>query len=525
MTVRECLTFAARLKLEASEDEKQERVNHMIKTLKLTKCQNTRIGGPLVKGVSGGERKRTSIGVELITDPNLVFLDEPTTGLDSFTATSVMESLGDLARKENRTVISTIHQPNTDIFYMFDRLVLLARGKIIYFAMADQAVDYFSNLGYTCPDTSNPCDYFMSMMSKESIELEHEEDDANAIGAAGLDQGKIDVEYERLIEFFVQKYSSSDIMVDPRVVHPDVKLITGSEDAIEVVTPWCYQYKLLATRNFLNVVRLPQTSYVKLTTTCVTACFVAFFFWQAGAYVPDDGPDSTGYEQLFQNLQGALFFMTMNITMNAIQNVILIFPDERPVFLREVNNNMYKVGPYFWAKISSELPFSITMPSVFGCIVYFSVGLNPTAGHFFVFLLTLILIYNASSGYSLIISAIFSNKQVAVTLTPVLIVPFMLFAGFFVASSSIPVWLREFEYVSIYKYGYQALMRNEFNHNSRFPCSGDNNNYLDGCGSDPWSQISPMTLPVSLVLLFALYVACYLISWFILFKLSHDHEI
>lgn len=154
-------------------------------------------------------------------------------------------------------------------------------------------------------------------------------------------------------------------------------------------------------------------------------------------------------------MQGGLFFMTMNITMNAIQNVILIFPDERPVFLREVNNNMYKVGPYFWAKISSELPFSIMMPSIFGCIVYFCVGLNSNnAGCFFVYLLTLILIYNAASGYSLITSAIFSNKQVAVTLTPVLIVPFMLFAGFFVATSSIPVWLREFEYISIYKYGY-----------------------------------------------------------------------
>jgi len=109
MTVRECLTFAARLKLRGTEEEKIARVNKMIATLKLTKCQNTRIGGPLVKGVSGGERKRTSIGVELITDPNLIFLDEPTTGLDSFTATAVMESLGDLARKQNRTVVSTIH--------------------------------------------------------------------------------------------------------------------------------------------------------------------------------------------------------------------------------------------------------------------------------------------------------------------------------------------------------------------------------------------------------------------------------
>ena len=86
--------------------------------------------------------------MELITDPSLIFLDEPTTGLDSFTATSVMETLGDLARKDNRTVISTIHQPNSDIFDMFDRLVLLAKGKIIYFNQASLSVEYFGSIGY-----------------------------------------------------------------------------------------------------------------------------------------------------------------------------------------------------------------------------------------------------------------------------------------------------------------------------------------------------------------------------------------
>ena len=81
---------------------------------------------------------------------------------------------------------------------------------------------------------------------------------------------------------------------------------------------------------------------------------------------------------------------------------------------------------------------------------------------FGIFLATLILIYNASSGYSLIISCSFSDKQLAVTLTPVLIIPFMLFAGFFVSTSNIPIFLREFEYISIFKYGYNALMVNQF---------------------------------------------------------------
>jgi ATP-binding cassette subfamily G (WHITE) protein 1 len=121
--------------------------------------------------VSGGERKRTSIAVELITDPSLIFLDEPTTGLDSFTAATVMDLLNDLA-KSGRTIITTIHQPNTDIFNSFDRLLMLAKGKIVYFNEAKLAVDYFASLGdnYKCPEWNNPADFFMDLISIESIE-------------------------------------------------------------------------------------------------------------------------------------------------------------------------------------------------------------------------------------------------------------------------------------------------------------------------------------------------------------------
>ena len=173
MTVRECLEFAAKLKFKGTFEEKMQRVDEIVKELRLNKCQNTKIGGPLVKGVSGGERKRCSIGVELITDPNLIFLDEPTTGLDSFTATSVCETLRDLANS-GRTIISTIHQPNSDIFENFDRLMLLAQGKVIYFNEARFSVDYFASLGpqFKCPELSNPADHFMTIMSIESHEVQ-----------------------------------------------------------------------------------------------------------------------------------------------------------------------------------------------------------------------------------------------------------------------------------------------------------------------------------------------------------------
>lgn len=106
-------------------------MDYLINELGLKKCQNTRVGGAIVRGVSGGERKRTSIGVELITDPSLIFLDEPTTGLDSFTAQTVVEILRSLALA-GRTIIATIHQPNSDTFAYFDKLMLLSHGEIIY---------------------------------------------------------------------------------------------------------------------------------------------------------------------------------------------------------------------------------------------------------------------------------------------------------------------------------------------------------------------------------------------------------
>ena len=118
--------------------------------------------------------------------------------------------------------------------------------------------------------------------------------------------------------------------------------------------------------------RLPQTSYVKLIVTIITALFTIILF-----------QNCDGTIQGVQNRNGALFFMTMTIAFNSIQNIILIFPDERPVFLREVNNNMYSVSAYFFGKVIAELPASILTPVIYGSIVYFSIGLSTVYAYKF----------------------------------------------------------------------------------------------------------------------------------------------
>jgi ABC-type multidrug transport system ATPase subunit len=136
-TVKEALTFAARLKLNIPIVEQDQRITNLIHRLGLDKCQNTVIGNDLQKTISGGERKRTSIGVELITDPSVILLEEPTSGLDSFMAKSVCKLLQDLAHNEGKTIIATIHQPPSQAFMYFDRLLLMCDGYTVYQGLAN----------------------------------------------------------------------------------------------------------------------------------------------------------------------------------------------------------------------------------------------------------------------------------------------------------------------------------------------------------------------------------------------------
>ena len=134
-------------------------------------CQNTPIGNEATRGISGGEKKRTSIGVELLTDPQILFMDEPTTGLDSTTAEHVVQLLKTLA-EGGMNVITTIHQPSSNIYQLFDKLMLMVDGQVIYQGKANQSVDYFASIGFVCPEFYNPADYLMKCMNIEGLQID-----------------------------------------------------------------------------------------------------------------------------------------------------------------------------------------------------------------------------------------------------------------------------------------------------------------------------------------------------------------
>uniref|UniRef100_A0A915LP98 ABC transporter domain-containing protein n=1 Tax=Meloidogyne javanica TaxID=6303 RepID=A0A915LP98_MELJA len=168
MTVIEHLRFMAIMRMgrHYSARERERRIQGVIAELGLKNCANTLIGWPnRLKGLSGGERKRLAFASEIMTGPPILFCDEPTSGLDSYLAKQVIQVLKDLARRKNMTIIVTIHQPSSQLFEMFDKICLLAEGKLAFLGTTAEAIPFFESLGHTLPDNFNPADFFIGVLA------------------------------------------------------------------------------------------------------------------------------------------------------------------------------------------------------------------------------------------------------------------------------------------------------------------------------------------------------------------------
>lgn len=172
LTVRETLAFTAAVRLPRSlgREERQARLDAIIERLGLSKCQNTRIGDQQFdKGISGGERKRLNVANELVHQPALFLADECTSGLDSSSALTVIDTLNEMCTK-GHTVIVTIHQPSSKMFLMFSKILILAAGRVAYFGAPHAIMAYFEALDFPFPGTAyNPADYAMEIVIDDRV--------------------------------------------------------------------------------------------------------------------------------------------------------------------------------------------------------------------------------------------------------------------------------------------------------------------------------------------------------------------
>ncbi|ESO86757.1 hypothetical protein LOTGIDRAFT_128489 [Lottia gigantea] len=446
LSVKETLMFVAQLKLptKLSRVEIVRKVDEVIAELGLSHVTATRVGGANIRGISGGERRRVSIGIQLLMDPSILLLDEPTSGLDSFTAHHLIQTLSRLA-KNQRTILLSIHQPRSDIFELFDKVLVLSVGQTVYYGETRTMVDYFTRLGYPCPELTNPSDYYMDLATIDATTDETESRTTEVV--------------ENLLEAYRRQgeevHTGSDTEVNQ---HIKEYMIEGATE-IQVGYPgFFHQFTVLARRHFKNTVINQWALIVQTFEAVFMSLVLGVVFWELTL-------DQRGIRDRY----GFMFMITMMYPFTNTLDVIGQCHEERKYLYFELEDKLYGYFAYYFSKIIAELPFHFLFVSLYFTPAYFMTGLQVDVIIFFtMFGIVLLLVYVTRS-WALAMAMIFPNYTLSSTVSNILLALFSVCSGFYVNLESMHSGTRWMADVSPIRWAFDSLSLVEYG-NVTFAC-------------------------------------------------------
>ncbi|XP_052797603.1 uncharacterized protein LOC128229820 [Mya arenaria] len=435
LTLWETLYFTAMIRLPESvpKEEKLQRLEEIIDVLDIRKCKNTVIGDMFIRGLSGGEKKRASIACELLTDPDILLLDEPTSGLDSSTALSLIGQLKGFASRYNKTVIVTIHQPSSQIYHIFDALLLLAHGQVAYFGQAhEKPLEFLQRLGHICDPLYNPADF---LCAPHPQPISDGKLNNGFIADQGFNGDLKRNESHTLI--LPRKYSTNTI-----VTLDDVDLDYVQNKQTRWPTDFWTQFKMLTWRNYKQS-KSRIFEYHDLMHFAVMAAVAGVLFFQ----IPKDA-------DVFRDRMGLIFFCVTFWTFEPAIQAILTFPTERGIISKERAAGAYRLSAYYLAKTVSELPLKIVVPSLFYTFVFWMSGLGNVRQFFMTWPILMLSVFSAQ-GLGLLIGALFTNMKASMLSGNTVILVSLLFSGFI--TQRFPWWMDWARYISHIQYPLSAI--------------------------------------------------------------------
>jgi ABC-type multidrug transport system ATPase subunit len=418
LTVRETLTYAAQLRLPSSvsQAERKQLVEEVILELSLKEAANTRIGNHAHKGCSGGEKRRTSIGVQLLSNPSLLWLDEPTTGLDSTSAYQVVKTLQNLARR-GRTIIVTIHQPRSEIYSLFDNVVLLTRGSPAYAGSAKDCLSYFANLGHEMPPFTNPAEYLIDLVSVDNRSTE----------AEATAEHRVDHIKEAWREHLSRSANEKD---SPGSVAATTKSQSQMRRAKR--TPLIQQVRVLTARTWVVTIRDPMGMFGSLLEAVAMAVITGWIFLNL------DGSLSG-----IRSRQGALY------NAAALQGyLILLYETYRlttdiQLFDEERRQGVVSIPAFLISRRLARLFIEdIPVPLIFSIIYYFMIGFRADGGQFLTFFSVVLLLQYIAVCFAMTCIAVSRNFAGASLVANLAYTLQSMGCGYFIQSNTIPIYVR-----------------------------------------------------------------------------------
>lgn len=502
LTVRETLEFTANIRIGGvSKEEKKQRIDSVMRRLRLTKCQHTRIGDQQFdKGISGGERKRVNIANELLHDPNLLLADECTSGLDSSSAFTVISLLRELCH-EGRTVIATIHQPSSQMFSLFDKIMLLAAGKVAYFGRPTNVLSYFQSIDFPFPARAyNPADYMLELV------IDDEVFDEGDLGTEKPTPGQSEGDEENppepstqllvlqgwekhgpaLLEANEKELKSShnqfspspslstdladatqtdessftdaptedDAEPDPQPPHNQLGRVrraltkrfydvTGRHSTRNMPEKyevnWFNQVLVLGHRS-LRQKRGMIIEPVYIVQVIAVTLISSLFWFQID-------PVETSIEDRL----GALSFFAIFWAFYSTFSALFAFPAERQVLNKDRAGGSYRLSAYYFAKTMVETPADMIYPTVFAVVVYYIIGLNPSFRSFILFIVILVLNVLTAQSVGLFVSAVMMDVRQGQVLASIWILGSMLISGYYIDPDNVPEFVEPIRAISFIK--------------------------------------------------------------------------
>uniref|UniRef100_A0A3Q3WMN5 ATP-binding cassette sub-family G member 8 n=1 Tax=Mola mola TaxID=94237 RepID=A0A3Q3WMN5_MOLML len=452
LTVRETLAFVAKLRLPThfTQAQRDRRVDDVIAELRLRQCAHTRVGNDYVRGVSGGERRRVSIAVQLLWNPGILILDEPTSGLDSFTAHNLVITLSRLARG-NRLVLLSVHQPRSDIFQLFDLVVLMSSGSAVYCGAARDMVSYFTALGYPCPRYCNPSDFYVDLISIDRRSLDREAECLERASALA----KRFLENVRDTQDHMWKAAGSDTAPAQTDRCVCVCSSVASFFSLSVMLPGkLQQFMILIRRHMYNDYRDLVTLLVHGFEALLMSLLIGCLYFGAGE------------QRLSIQDTVALLYMIGALTPFAVVlDIIAKCHTERAMLYHELEDGMYSVTSYFFAKVLGELPEHCVFTLVYGLPIYWLAGLNEAPERFLLnFLLVWLMVY-CSRAMALFVAAALPTLQTSAFMGNSLFTVFYLTGGFVISLENMWLVASWISHVSFMRWGFEGMLQVQFRGN------------------------------------------------------------
>lgn len=446
LTVQETIEYSARFRLPQGTSRAiiSQKVESVIQMLDLQKCRNTRIGDGINRGVSGGERKRAVIGAEIVTDPKLLLLDEPTTGLDSLNAENVVLALKEMASRD-KIVITTIHQPSVELLEMFDQILILHEGKKVYMGSFSDMRVFFRDNGIDIPEFSNPVEFILNILN--------------------LDPNSCKILEEQVSSEFANIYNPEVIDKMHRIIDMNQKelMVYSMNDNEEVVEQlleegrsrkksFLTSFLLLFSKEWTTFMRSKEKLFVRIMMSLSQVALAAILYWNM-QYSEKD----------IQNRKGALYYIMMFSAMLTLQSAAFSFGDGMELLKKELLQGQYTPLAYFFGKTLAPV-FPTASIIIIACnMIFYITNMNGVDfQHVLNFNLIVFFGILSSESIGLFLAAAFRDPERTIALVPIFITPLSLFAGLLVTIDSIPAVLWIFKYISFFRFVYEGLIVNEF---------------------------------------------------------------